>query len=123
MVPKRTATLESALVLTSMMLSVGWLLSCYLFPDSWQNSNDSLNQVATDILSSGGIFLCGVALLTHANVRRQSRWFAVTVLVAPIAHYIGSQVNEPGCHPFFVAPSALILVSGLVKLRGSATTP
>jgi hypothetical protein len=98
-----------------MLLCVAWLSSCYSFPESWRDF-DGYNQLGSDIGISLLLLLCGVAMLTLAFVFARNPWFAVLVLLAPIAHYIGAGIEAPGCHPYFLAPSALILAGGLVKL-------
>src|SRR6187401_2560835 len=107
-----------ALVLFAWLAPIFWLWALFLFPNAWQD-HEGYHQLVWLIAISGAHFLVGALLCVFAGLGVLRFRLALSVMLAPLAHYLGASEKVPWCLILFLAPLVLTLIFGVTELRDS----
>lgn len=109
-------SLQNVTVFTAWLLASLWLASAFYFPD-WLRGEEGINELICHIAVNMCLLCFGIFLCLRAGVGQSSFMFAISVLMAPLFHLIGSATELPVCLVFFVAPSLIIFYVGYLEIK------
>jgi hypothetical protein len=109
---KKITKARRAFLLLGFGTSMFWLFCLFLWPANWADSH-GYNQLGYLMLASVIHLLAGAVLFGAARAEFVPLAFALSVLCAPIMHFVGSFTEFPVCLLFFVLPAIATFGTGI----------
>ena len=101
--------LRNTLLALGSFLATIWIWICYFFPKTLDDAGGIYSLyllIEVDLL----LLVLGVCLAPLSWTRLVKPRVVVAMLLAPFSHAIGAGIEAPWCDPFFLIPSAAILI-------------